>query len=413
MPDKKKPGLFYGYVIVAAGILVSILLVGAYTSFSVFFKPMSSELGWIRATTSVAASLSALVVGLAGIATGRLTDKYGPKVVFITCGLFTGVGTLLMSQVNSLWQLYLYYGLLVGIGMTGCDIPVITTVARWFVRRRGMMVGITKVGAGIGIMLVPLLSSWLIVEYDWRRAYIITGLVLLVGVTALAFLFKRDPGQIGRLPDGVMETPVSTSTPDIRFSLREAMATRQFWTFSAMWFSFAFCMEVVMIHIVPHVTDLGFSETTGALVLSVIGGFSILGRFGLASLSDILGTKKVYIIAMALLALSLVCLLLAREPWTFYLFAALYGTAHGACFATLSPIIAGLFGVGSLGAILGIVLFIGTTGSLISPVLAGRIFDIIGNYQMAFWICLAFSIVGLLLIATLRPISRQGGPNGA
>ncbi len=412
MPGKRKYKFFYGYVVVAAGLIASIFMVGTFTSFGIFFKPLSLEFGWARATTSTAISVAALVMGLSGIAVGRLTDKYGPRMVLIAGGLFMGLGSLLMSKVSTLWQLYLFYGVLVATGMTGADIPIVATVARWFVKRRGMMTGITKVGAGVGIMVVPLLASWLISSYGWRNAYAILGIIALVGITSLALLFKRDPSQIGELPDGATEEQATESNVNTRqFSLREAMGTRQFWTFSAMWFSFMFCMQVVMVHIVPHVTDVGISATMAATIVSVIGGFSILGRLGLPGLSDILGTKMAYMIAFFFLAAALIWVQFAQGAWMFYLFAALYGVAHGACFALLAPMMVELFGLDSLGSILGAVLFMGTPGGIISPILAGWIFDIMGNYQLAFWICFALSVVGLILISLLRPTSSKGGAN--
>ncbi len=412
MPDKRKPKFFYGYVVVAAGLIASVLIVGPFVSFGIFFKPLSSEFGWMRATTSVAMSVAALVMGFSGIAAGRLTDKYGPRVVLIASGLFMGLGNLLMSQVSALWQLYLFYGILVGAGMTGADIPIVATVVRWFVRRRGMMTGITKVGAGVGIMVVPLLANWLISSYGWRSAYTIIGTIALVGIISMALFFKRDPSQIGELPDGATEVEATESNINTRqFSVKEAMGTRQFWIFSAAWFSFMFCSQAVMLHIVPHVTDVGISATMAATIVSVIGGFSILGRLGLPSLSDSLGTKLAYMIAFSLLVISLVWLQFTREAWMFYLFAALYGTAHGASFALLSPMMANLFGLQSIGTILGAILFAGTFGSLIGPMLAGWIFDIMGNYQLAFWICFALSVKGLILISLLRPTSNKGGTN--
>ena len=200
----KKPKVFYGYIVVVAGIIASVFMIGTFTSFGIFFKPLSSDFGWTRATTSVAMSISSLVMGLAAIATGRLTDKYGPKVVLIGSGLLMGLGNLLMSRVTTVWQLYLFYGVLVGTGMSASEIPIVGTVARWFVKRRGMLTGVTKVGAGIGTMTLPLLSSWLIYSHGWRNAYIIIGILALVGIVSMALLFKRDPSQIGELPDGAI-----------------------------------------------------------------------------------------------------------------------------------------------------------------------------------------------------------------
>ena len=407
MPDKRRPRFFYGYIVVAAGLLASILIVGPFVSFSVFFKPLSSELGWMRAPTSVATSIAALVMGFSAIAAGRITDKYGPRVVLIAGGLFMGLGNVLMSQVNALWQLYLFYGVLVGIAMSAADIPIVATVARWFVKKRGMMIGITKVGAGIGIMVTPLLANWLISGYGWRNAYVVIGILALVGIIAIALLFKRDPSQIGELPDGVTEVEAADLNISLRqFSVREAISTRQFWTFCAAWFIHMFSIQVVMLHIVPHVTDLGISATVAASVLSVIGGFSIAGRLGLPGLSDILGSRASYVISFSLMATSFVLILFASEAWMFYLFAAVYGVAHGANFTLLSPMVAELFGLQALGSMLGAILLIGTFGALISPVLAGLVFDIMGTYQPVLITNLVISIIAILLMLSLKPSSQ-------
>ena len=274
------------------------------------------------------------------------------------------------------------------------------------------MTGITKVGAGIGIMVIPLVANWLISSYGWRSAYTVIGAITLVVLVSMALLFKRDPGEIGELPDGATDVQATESNISThQFSVKEAMATRQFWIFSVAWFSFRFCMQLITVHIVPHITDIGISATIAATIMSVIGGFSILGRLGLSNLSDSLGTKSAYMIAFSLLAISLFWLQFAREAWMFYLFAVFYGIAHGASFALLSLIVAELFGLQSLGTTLGLILFVGTFGGLISPVLAGRIFDIMGNYQLAFWISFALSVAGLILISLLRPTGSRGGTN--
>ena len=407
MPDSGKPKFFYGYVVVAAGFLVSVLLVGAFASFGVFFKPLSLELGWTRAVTSSAMSVANLVMGISCIFAGRLTDKYGPRVVLLACGLFLGLGHLLMSQVSSLWQLYLFYGVMVGVGMSGSEIPIATTVARWFVKRRGIVIGITKAGAGIGFALVPLLANSLIISDGWRSAYTTIGIISLVGIVAFSLLYKRDPSRTGQLPYGVTEVETAESNIDIRgFSLREAMGTRQFWMFSAVWFIFVFCMQIILVHIVPHATDLGISATIAATILSMIGGFSILGRLGMGGLSDRLGTKSVFVITACFLGSSLLWVQFAQEVWMFYLFAAIYGIAHGGYFALLPLMVARLFGLLSLGTILGAVLFIGAIGGTIGPVIAGRVFDVTGSYQPVLIAILALSIISIILMLLLRPIKK-------
>ncbi len=407
MLEKRTSRFFYGYVVVVASLFVSLLMVGTYHSFGIFFKPLTAELGWTRAVTAGARSIAQLLRGFLGIIAGRLTDKFGPRVVLIGCGLFLGLGYLLMSQVNSVWQLYLFYGLIVGIGASGIDTPVLATIARWFSKRRGTITGIVKTGGGIGILSIPLLVNWLILSDSWRSAYATIGLITIIGVTVAALFLKRDPAQVGQLPDGAQKIMGIDLSVDARqLSLRDVLSTRQFWIMSAVWFSVSFSLQIVLVHTAPHVSDLGISTTSAATVVSMIGGFSIIGRLGLGVVSDLLGKKLTFIIALLSLAASIMVILYAREMWVFYVFTFLYGVAHGSFFTLISPMLAELFGLGSLGAILGAVMFVGTFGGSVSPVLAGRIFDATGSYRIAFLLCLALSMVAIILLFFLKPVKH-------
>ena len=151
----KKPKVFYGYIIVLVGFCIQALSWGMLNTFGVFFSSFLTEFGWSRTTISGAASLSGIVLGFTGIIAGRLGDKTGPRMVMIGCGVFLGSAYLLMSQINATWQLYLFYGVIAGIGFSGMDVLLLSTVARWFVKRRGMMSGILKIGSGAGMLILP------------------------------------------------------------------------------------------------------------------------------------------------------------------------------------------------------------------------------------------------------------------
>jgi len=141
LAQSTKSKFFYGYVVLAAGLVASLLSWGTFNSFGIFLKPLSSDLGLMRATTSVAYSAAFIISGVFGIGAGRLSDKLGPKAVLATGGLLMGLGYLLMFQANSSWQLYLFYGVTVGVGLSAIDAPLLSTIPRWFVKRRGMATG--------------------------------------------------------------------------------------------------------------------------------------------------------------------------------------------------------------------------------------------------------------------------------
>ncbi len=405
MSETGKPKLFYGYVIVAASFAIQWVCVGTLFTYGIFFKPLLGEFGWSRATISGASSLAFLFVGFMGIFAGRLNDRFGPRIIMVVSGLFLGGGYLLMSLLQAPWQLYLFYGVIVGTGMASHDIVTLSTVARWFVRKRGMMTGVVKVGTGAGQLMVPMIVTALLAAYGWRTSYLIIGAAALILFVLLAQLFRRNPQQMGLLPYGAesMESvPSASAEPGL--SLREAAWTRQFWTICLAYCSVIYCLLTIIIHIVPHATDAGLSATSATGVLSTIGGVSMAGRFIMGTASDKIGCKRAWVICFIILIASFGWLQITREPWMFYLFAVIYGFAHGGFFVLVSPMTAALFGTRAHGVIFGLIYFAGTLGGTLGPFLAGYIFDITQSYRIAFWVLLVLSIIGLALILTVKPV---------
>lgn len=401
----KRPRFFYGYVVVIASFNIQVVTWGLFNTFGVFFNPLLNEFGWPRAVISSAQSLGGVLHSFMAIIVGGLADRFGPRVVMTGCGFFFGLGYFMMSQVNTIWQVYLFYSVIMAIGVSGVDAVLLSAIARWFVKKRGMMTGIVKVGTGVGMLVLPLVISWLISGHGWRRAYVVVGIGAFVFIVSSAQFLRRDPHQMGLLPDGEQQVnAVNEDLAESGLSLREATRTRQFWMVSAALFAFFFCQAIVVVHIAPHAVDLGISAAHAAGLISIIGGASIVGRVVMGSASDRVGSKLALVICFAILLATLLWLQLAEELWMLYLFAAVYGFAHGGFFALVSPTVADLFGTSSQGAILGGVFFSGSIGLAIGPVLAGYIFDITDSYRIAFLIMTALSTVGLVLAASLRPM---------
>jgi len=402
-----EPGFFYGYIVAAAALCIMVINFGTYYTFGVFLKPVLTEFGWTRAVTSGAFSLSFIVHGLLGVVTGMLTDRLGPRIVMTLCGVLLGLGYLLMSQISAIWQLYLFYGIIIGTGMGGAWIPLLSTVARWFTKRRGMMTGIVLAGTCIGTLIAPPVANWLISIYDWRISYIIIGIVVLVVVVLASQFLRRDPAQMGQVPYGENKGGQEPKPGTEGFSIKEAVYTRQLWLVFTLLLCFGFSMLAVVIHIVPHATDLGISVTKSASILATIGGLAMLGRIVLGSAADRIGNRQAFIIGFILMSAALFWLVLAGELWMLYLFAVVFGFAHGGMGASESPLVAGLFGLSSHGLIFGVASLGFTIGASISPFLAGYIFDVTGSYQLAFLICAAIGIAGLILTLFLTPIKAK------
>ena len=404
--------LHYGWVIVVISIGVLAGQALPFQSFGVFFKPIVMEFNWDRGTLSVAFSIMILVTGSLALVAGRLTDRYGPRPIVTIGGLSAGIAFLLMSQISSLWQVYLIWGILMGISFCFCLLPIMAIVPRWFIKRRGIAMGITMAGSGIGGIISPLLAQWLISAYGWRNAFIIVGVITLVIIIPLAQFLKHSPQRAGLKPYGeneIIEDKQSQSSAMEGLSFSQAIRTSRFWLFALILAGFFFCFSSMMVHIVPHATDIGIPEVIAASILSIIAGIGIFARLAIGFISDRLGGTLALSICVSLGTLTLIWLLFAEEIWMFYLFAVLHGFSFGSI-ATLVPIVpAELFGLKSLGVIMGGIILLATIGEAIGAPLTGSIFDITGSYRLAFLICTVICTATVILSLVLLRYKGKTG----
>jgi len=327
-------------------------------------------------------------------------------------GVLVGLGFSLMSKISAIWHLYLFYGILVGAGMGGSFVPMATAVARWFVKRRSMMTGIITAGIGIGALIGPPMATAFIAAYGWRVCYMILGITVLVVVVLCAQFMRADPAQMGLAPDGGDEREARKLNHGNKGAtegllLKEAACTRQFRLFSGMFICFGFCQYSVMVHIVPHVIDLGISPATAASILAAIGGTSIIAKVLFGRLGDIIGSKQVFIVSFLIMSASLFWLASAKVVWMLFFIAIIFGFAYGGIAVSGSPFIAVLFGLRSHGSITGVIAFSFTIGGSLGPLLTGYMFDVTGSYRLAFTIWAILSTIGLVLTVMIKPIKQE------
>lgn len=376
---------------------------GVFYIYGVFFTPLTDDFGWSRAVTSAAYSICILISGAMGIVAGKLSDQWGPKKVIMGCTIILASGYVLMALIQNVWQLYLLYGLVIAIGLTGSWSPPLSAVAHWFVNRRGLMTGIVSGGISIGTLIMAPAATQLISAYGWRKSYVIIGIAVLVIVMISAQFFKpsSDENKTNSAASGKIEG----------VTLREVLHTRIFWLASIIYFCFGFTLFTIMVHIVPDATGLGISPIDAAFILSIIGITGMTGRIIVGVISDKIKVKGATIISLILLAGAFLWLQQANSLWKLDIFAVFFGFSYGGISCLQSLLAVELFGLASVGVTTAIFGFAVNIGGGIGPVLAGYIFDISGSYKWAFLICLILVAIALIISFSLRPAKKNNPVN--
>lgn len=401
-----------GYVVTAAAFCLQMLGIGSLLSFGIFIPALESTFGWSRAAVAGAASTANLVNGVLALGAGYLSDRYGPRIVMTLAGIVVGSSYFLISQTQALWQLYLLYGGLFAVGWSAFDVVPLSTVAKRFSANRGVMTGIAKVGAGAGMFAVPLLVGGLVSRAGWRWAFVALGVLVLVGVSAAAQFLRIAPAASPVSNAEGRSAPATADGAAGGLTLQEAFHTRQFWTLCVMYLLVYWCSFTVVVHISPHAVDLGLSTVAAASMISVMGISSIVGRLTTGKLIDLIGLKRTMTIGLVGWVLAYLWLQLQGGIWMLSLFAVAYGFNHGGLFTAFSPKVAELFGTRAHGSIFGAVLVSASFGGAIGPYLAGRMFELNGNYRLVFVILALLSAMMIGLNLTLRPVAANGEEPG-
>ena len=401
---------FYGWLMVIAGFLVLMVSWGCQFAFSVFLIPLTEHFGWTRANTAGVFSFNYLLFGAGSIFSGKLTERFGPRAVVGVGGALMGAGLLLSATIQNLWQLYLVYGVIIGLGASTTWGPLAATVSRWFIARRGLAMGIMSLGVSLGIMVLPPLSRSLITGLGWRMSFILLGLLTGLLVMGISLLLKRDPKEKGLSPylenprrSTEEKIPISSLAAGQDWSFSEALVTRTFWMIFAANLFWLIGFYMVSVHLAAYGTDLGLSPMAAAFAISLIGGGSIFGKLFMGFLSDRIGPQKVLVINMFIQGLSIFGLVASGSTTWIYLLAVLFGFAYGGIAPQLPVLTAQFFGLSSLGSILGALIFSGAVGGAIGPLLGGKIFDLSQSYLWSFSLAGVVVMVSLGLIFLLRP----------
>ena len=409
----KKPKVFYGYwIVVATFLFISVSQGCAFFVFSLFVKPLQAELGWGRGDIMAAFSMFILALGLAAPFIGRVVDRYGVKIVISAGAVVTGLGYVLVSQMNELWQFYLGY-IIIGTGLAATGVvPSSTAVSNWFKRKRGMAIGIMSSGIGVGgFVSAPLIGGFFIPNFGWRASYFALAMFIWVVIIPLAwFVIKAKPADMGLFPDGVEApeageaTETSPSAPD-GLTLRMALVTPAFWLIIISFLFGDFSHVGVIQSQVPYLQDIGFPVATAATALGGVGLGSAVGKFGFGWLCDKIQPKYAWTIGLIFQIVAIIVIMLTRPTSSqamIWIYSITMGLGGGSWLPTSSMLTSTSFGLTDYGAIFGLVTLSIMIGSAAGPLTAGYMYDTMNTYHEAFIIFLALYVISIPAILILR-----------
>ena len=393
--------MHYGWAIVAASAVTFAIASSTTHTYPVFLVALVSQFGWSRASVAGVMSIARVLSGLLSPALGRLVDKLGPRKMMGVGAILVAAGYLASSQVTDLWQFYVVYSLFIFIG-TMCigSLSILTILNQWFMKRKGLAIGLTDVGTGLGVLLFVPLTGFIVSGGGWRWAYATLALLTIV-IVPVALLFQRNrPADKGLAPYGATaanstasETAAATQSSgdppqtQKQWTIGEALSSNRFWLlFVAQTFG-PLGVMVVTMHEVAMLVDIGYEPMIAAAIFSLTGPTGMVGRFVVPTMSDRFGRHNIYILATSgiIVGTATLAFLSRGSPsWLPYVATIIFGMTY----ATEGPLIGAaagdLFRSRSFGTIYGVLLVGQGIGSAFGAWQAGYLFDTTGSYTVAF-----------------------------
>ncbi|MDP6566329.1 MAG: MFS transporter [Alphaproteobacteria bacterium] len=424
IPSQRSPlarlPFYYGWAVVVIAFITMGLGVNARISFSLLFPPILDEFGWTRGATAGFFAVGFLVSSVMSPLIGMAMDRLGPRLVFPFGGVIVACGLILGTYASQPWHFFVTLGaLVVGGSVIIAYIGHSAFLPNWFVRRRGLAIGIAFSGVGVfGMVMLPWMQT--IIDNDgWRAACWTLAILVLVTVVPLNLLCqRRRPQDLGLRPDGdavpadqaaADQTPdnvVDKAWADTDWTLRRAMATSRFWWLGGAFFCALYAYYAVQVHQTKYLLEIGFSSEEAAFALGLVGLFGVAGLLVLGHLSDRIGREWAWSIACVGFASCYGLLILMGShsaPWLVYPMVAAQGLLGYGMSPNYAAIPAELFQGRHYGTIFGTLSLAATIGGAAGPWLTGYLFDRYQSYEPAFWLALVLSALSILCVWMAAP----------
>ena len=376
---------------------------GLHSSFGVFYVALLETFGWSRAITAGVFAVALIVDAIVSPVVGHLLDRFGPKKVVGAGCLLLAAGLWLSSRIASLWEFYLFFGLVSALGLSFMGmVPHVVLISEWFSTKRASALGVVYSGAGVGILLLAPLSEWMISTWGWERALqTLAGCVVVALLPLVATLYRRGP-HTGKAAEG--------RESHNQWTAKLALKSLQFWLlFFARIFA-AGGTTVIVTHQVAHVVDIGYSRLYAATIFGFVGMTSTCGRVVFGYIADLLSKQAAYTANIVMTLVGVAALMVARDtsqPWLLYVYLVFFGIGFGSRAVIFSALSADIFSGKGFGAILGYAVVSVGVGGALGSWFGGFFYDVSGSYLISF----ALSAIVLSLsdvcvwLATLRRVA--------
>ena len=413
----QKLPFFYGWVVVAVTFIAMGIGVNARTAFSLFFPPILNEFGWERGVTAGAFSFGFVVSGFVSPLIGRLMDRAGPRAVMELGVALMGGGLLLAPLTTVPWHLYVTIGVMVGAGSVCLGYSGFSLfLPNWFIRRRGLAMGIAFAGVGIGsVTLLPWVQH-MIEHSGWRTACTAMGLMVLIVLAPINLLLRKRPEDMGLQADGdtaphaasvkSASNVIDTAWAATDWTLPRALATARFWWIALGYFCGLYIWYAVQVHQTKFLLDIGFSANVGVWALGVVSLLGIPGQIVLGHASDRIGREAIWAISCLGFAISFAALIaLKYEPslWLVYLMVFTQGALGYGLTSIMGAVVLEIFQGANYGSIFGSIMLAALAGGAAGPWVTGLLHDLTGTYTIAFAIGIAVSLLSAFAIWRASP----------
>jgi len=395
--------LFYGWVVVAVTAIVVLITAGVRSAPGAFLLTMTAEPGWSTGSVSFAAAAGFVVFGFAGPMSGWLMGRIGVKNVVLLSLAVTGAALLATALVREIWQLTLLFGVLSGLG-TGLVASVLgpTVATRWFVKDRGLVVGVFGASTSAGqLLFFPFLTA-LSITVGWRLGAVVLGVFALLLVVPVLIWLRNDPADVGLRPRGATEGAIAHVRPPDRGVMGRAIRTSDFWFLAGTFFICgATSNGLVGQHFIPHAVDHGFTPVAASTALAFMGVFNFVGTIASGWLTDRVDPRRLLLIYYGFRGVSLFFLPFVHDTMTIAAFAILFGLDYIATVPPTVALVADRFGQHNVGVVYGWVFASHMVGAAVAAWVAGIVRESVGDYAAAFvaagWIAIVAGFAALAI----------------